>query len=304
MVIDLIDIMGFFSGPLIMSESPHIHSVNAQDFQSVVIDSSFNQPVLVDFWADWCEPCKAIAPVLEKLVNEYGGKLILAKVDTEKEQELAAHFQIKSLPTMKLIMNGQIVAERTGALPEGEIRAFIKPFITSETDKIMQAAIAAHEDGRFADALELMNQALAKDPSNIDLKINIARVIFTQNDRVGALALLDSLSEDDQNKPEAARLRAEINMDEQLEDLPDLDQIEQRLTDNPHDCEALLQKSHHLTAQGDHDTAMECLLKIMTLDRQYDDDAGRRGLIVLFDMLGGDHPSTQKYRRKMFSLLH
>jgi putative thioredoxin len=304
MVIDLIDIMSFFSGPLIMSESPHIHSVNAQDFQSVVIDSSFNQPVLVDFWADWCEPCKAIAPVLEKLVNEYGGKLILAKVDTEKEQELAAHFQIKSLPTMKLIMNGQIVAERTGALPEGEIRAFIKPFITSETDKIMQAAIAAHEDGRFADALELMNQALAKDPSNIDLKINIARVIFTQDDRVGALALLDSLSEDDQNKPEAARLRAEINMDEQLEDLPDLDQIEQRLTDNPHDCEALLQKSHHLTAQGDHDTAMECLLKIMTLDRQYDDDAGRRGLIVLFDMLGGDYPSTQKYRRKMFSLLH
>ena len=105
MVTDLIDIMRIFSGPMIMSESPYIHSVSAQDFQSVVIDNSFNQPVLVDFWADWCEPCKALSPVLEKLVDEYAGKLILAKVDTEQEKELAAHFQIKSLPTMKLVMN-------------------------------------------------------------------------------------------------------------------------------------------------------------------------------------------------------
>lgn len=287
-----------------MSESPYIHSVSAQDFQSTVIDNSFNHPVLVDFWADWCEPCKAIAPVLEKLVNEYAGKLILAKVDTEQEKELAAHFQIKSLPTMKLIRNGQIVAERTGALPEGEIRAFIKPFITSESDKIMQAAMSAHEEGRFEDALELMNQALEKDPSNADLKISIARAIFSEGDKDGALTLLDSLSDDEQQKQEAIKLRAEINMADQLEDLPALDQIEQRLIDNPDDCEALLQKSHYLSANGENDEAMECLLKIMRIDRQYDDDAGRRGLLSLFDMLGSEHPSVQKYRRKMFTLLH
>lgn len=287
-----------------MSESPHIHDVNAQDFQSIVIDNSFKQPVLVDFWADWCEPCKAIAPVLEKLVNEYAGKLILAKVDTEQQKELAAHFQIKSLPTMKLIMNGQIVAERTGALPEGEIRAFIKPFITSESDKIMQAAVAAHEEGRFEDALELMNQALEKDPSNADLKINIARTIFAEGDKNGALTLLDSLNGEEQNKEEAVKLRAEINLADQLEDLPALDQIEQRLVDDPNDCEALLQKSHYLSANGENEEAMECLLKIMKIDRMYDDDAGRRGLIALFEMLGGEHPSVQKYRRKMFTLMH
>ena len=287
-----------------MSESPYIHDVNAQDFQSIVIDNSFKQPVLVDFWADWCEPCKAIAPVLEKLVNEYAGKLILARVDTEQQKELAAHFQIKSLPTMKLIMNGQIVAERTGALPEGEIRAFIKPFITSESDKIMQAAMAAHEEGRFEDALELMNQALEKDPSNADLKINIARTIFTEGDKDGALTVLDSLSDEEQNKEEAVKLRAEINLADQLEDLPALDQIEQRLVDDPNDCEALLQKSHYLSANSENDEAMECLLKIMKIDRLYDDDAGRRGLLALFDMLGGEHPSVQKYRRKIFTLMH
>ena len=304
MVTDLIDIIRFFSGPLIMSESPYIHSVGVQDFQSAVIDNSFNQPVLVDFWADWCEPCKALSPILEKLVNEYAGKLVLVKVDTEQEKELAAHFQIKSLPTLKLIVNGQIVAERTGALPEGEIRAFIKPFITSESDKIMQAAEIAHDEGRFEDALALMNQALAKDPSNVDLKINIARTLFTQGDKEGCLALLDSLSGDETNNQEAVKLRAEINMADQLEGLPPLEEIEKRLVENPRDCEALFQKSFHLTAHAEHDSAMECLLKIMSIDRNYDEDAGRRGLIDLFDMLGGEHPSVQKYRRKMFTLMH
>ena len=270
----------------------------------MVIDGSFKQPVLVDFWADWCEPCKTVMPVLAKLVDEYAGKFILAKVDTEKEQELAAHFGIKSLPTMKLIVNGQIVAERSGALPEGEIREFIKPFITSESDKIMLAAMSAHEQNRFADALELMNQALAKDPSNSDLKINIARVIFTQDDKVGSLALLDSLSDDDKNKPDAVKLRAEIKMSDQLENTPDLDQIEQRLVDNPNDCEALLHKSHHLSANGDHELAMDCLIKIILVDRQFEDDAGHKGLLAMFDMLGGENTSVQKYRRKLFTLLH
>ena len=201
-------------------------------------------------------------------------------------------------------MNGQMVAERTGALPEGELRAFIKPFITSESDKIMQSALAAHEDGRFEDALELMNQALEKDPSNADLKITIARIIFDEGDKEGALALLDNLSDDEKNKQEAVKLRAEINLADQLEDLPALDQIEQRLVEDPVDCEALLQKSHYLSANGENDEAMECLLNIMRIDRQYDDDAGRRGLLALFDMLGVEHPSVQKYRRKMFTLLH
>jgi len=304
MVIDLIDIIRIFSGPPFMSESPHIHNVGAQDFQSFVIDSSFKQPVLVDFWADWCEPCKMVTPVLEKLVNEYAGKFILAKVDTEKEQELAAHFGIKSLPTMKLIVDGQIVAERTGALPEGEIRSFIQPFISSESEKIMQAAMSAHEQNRFEDALELMNQALAKDPSNSDLKINIARILFAQDDKAGSLTLLDSLSDEDKIKPEAVKLRAEIEIADQLENTPALDQIEQSLSDNPSDCEALQHKSRHLSANGDHELAMDCLIKIMMIDRRFEDDAGHKGLLAMFDLLGGEHQSVQKYRRKLFSLLH
>jgi putative thioredoxin len=287
-----------------MSESAYIHNVGAQDFQALVIENSYKQPVLIDFWADWCEPCKSLAPVLARLAEEYNGKFILAKVDTEKEQELAAHFGIKSLPTMKVIFNGQIAGERVGAISESEIRALIDPLIISESDKVMDAAMAAHNEGRTQDALDLMNQALANDPANLDLKINIARLVMLQGDMKSASALLDSLSEEESKNDEAVKLRAKINLDTQLEGLPSMEQIESRLADNPEDLEALLDKSHHLSASGLYEQEMEILLEIMTIDRKFQDDAGRKGLLALFDMLGSEQQAVQKYRRKLFTLLH
>ena len=287
-----------------MSESAYIHNVGAQDFQALVIENSYKQPVLVDFWADWCEPCKSLAPVLAKLAEEYKGKFILAKVDTEKEKELAAHFGIKSLPTMKVIFNGQIAGERVGAVPESEIRALIDPLIVTEADKIMDAAMAAQDEGRTQDALDLMNQALANDPANLELKINIAKLVMHQGDMKSASALLDSLNEEESKNEEAVKLRAKINMASQLEGLPSMEQIEQRLADYPKDLEALLDKSHHLSASGLYAEAMEVLIQIMTIDRQFQDDAGRKGLLAIFDMLGGEHEDVQKYRRKLFTLLH
>ena len=287
-----------------MSESPYIHNVSAQNFQVLVIENSLKQPVLVDFWADWCEPCKTVMPMLAKLAEEYAGKFILAKVDTEQEKELAAHFSIKSLPTMKLFVKGQIADERIGVIPESEVRAFIDAFITSESDNIVSAALQALDEGRAEDALALMNQALAQDPENADLKISIAKIVAAQGDRDSALALLDSLSDEENKKDKVVKLRAEIEMAKQLENAPALEEIERRLSDDPKDLEALLQKSRHLSASADYDEAMECLLKIMTVDRQFEDDLGRTSLISLFDLLGGEHPSVQKYRRKMFTLLY
>ena len=287
-----------------MSESPFIHDVGIQDFQAQVLENSFKQPVLVDFWADWCQPCKTLMPMLAKLADEYAGKFHLAKVDTEAQQELAAHFQIKSLPTMKLFVNGQLVDERMGALPEPEIRAFIDKYLTSETDEIMTAARNASLEGRSEEALELINQALAKDPASSDLKIDAAQIIMTQGDTDSAVALLDSLDDEGKKKDSAIKLRAEIDMADRLKNLPPSDEIEQALATNPNDLEALVNKSNILIAHNDYAGAMECLLRVMTLDRQFQDDAGRTGLLALFDMLGGDHPDVQKYRRKMFTLLH
>ncbi|MDH3218580.1 MAG: thioredoxin [Gammaproteobacteria bacterium] len=287
-----------------MSESPYIHNVGLQNFQQLVLEKSMTHPVLVDFWADWCQPCQTIMPMLAKLAEEYHGKFELAKVNADAEQELAGHFGIKSLPTMKLFFKGQLVDERIGAVPESEVRAMLDKHIVSESEQIMQAAMTAFQQGQAEQALELLNQALAKDPENAQLKVTIAQVVYNQGDSESALALLDSLDEESSKLDAAIKLRAEMNLAAQLADLPELSDIEQRLQQNPKDLEALLQKSRHLTAQGDYENAMECLLEIMRIDRGYEEDAGRNGLLALFDMLGGEHPSVQKYRRKLFTLLH
>lgn len=287
-----------------MSESPYIHNVSMQDFQNLVLEKSINKPVLVDFWADWCQPCQTIMPMLAKLAEEYDGKFELAKVDADKEQELAAHFGIKSLPTMKLFYQGQIVDEKLGAVPESEIREMLDKHIVSESDQFMQAAMMSYEQGQTEKALEMLNHALAKDPDNADLKVTIAQMVNAQGDVESALALLDSLDSEGQKLDAVIKLRAEIKLAEQLADLPDFDEIEQRLAQNPLDLDALLQKSRHLTARGEYDDAMTCLLTIMRNDRSFEDDIGRVSLLELFDLLGGEHPSVQTYRRKLFTLLH
>ena len=287
-----------------MSESPYIHNVGMQNFQNLVLEKSINKPVLVDFWADWCQPCQTIMPMLAKLAEEYAGKFELAKVNADEEQELAAHFGIKSLPTMKLFYQGQIVDERMGAVPESDIRAMIDKHIVSESDQMVQAAMMAYQQGNTGQALEVLNNALAKDPDNAELKVTIAQMVYGEGDTESALRLLDSLDSEGAKLDTAIKLRAEINLTAQLADLPDLGEIEQRLAQNPGDLEALLQKSRHLTAQGDYDNAMECLLTIMRTDRGFEDDIGRTSLLELFDVLGGEHPSVQKYRRKLFNLLH
>lgn len=287
-----------------MSESPYIHNVGMQNFQQLVLEKSMAKPLLVDFWADWCQPCQTIMPMLTKLAEEYGGKFELAKVNADAEQELAAHFGIKSLPTMKLFYQGQLVDERMGALPESEIRAMLDKHIVSETDQLMQAAMSAYQQGQTEAALEMLNQALAKDPDNAELKVTIAQMVNAQGDSESALALLDNLDEDGNKLDAAIKLRAEIKLAAQLADLPSLDEIEQRLAANPQDLEAMLQKSRRLSTQGDYENAMECLLQVMRSDRGFEDDAGRKDLLELFDLLGGEHPSVQKYRRKLFTLLH
>ena len=287
-----------------MSESPYIHNVGMRNFQQLVLEKSIEKPVLVDFWADWCQPCQTIMPMLAKLADEYGGKFELAKVNADEERELAGHFGIKSLPTMKLFYQGKLVDERLGAVPESEVRAMLDKHIQSDSDKYMQAAINAYQQGHAEQALELLNHALANDPDNAELKVTIAQILYAQGDTDSTVKLLDSLDEEGARLDGAISLRAQIRLAEQLAELPSMGEIAARLDRNPADLEALLFKSRHLTAQEDYENAMECLLDIMRRDRDFEDDAGRKGLLELFDMLGGEHPSVQKYRRKLFTLLH
>ena len=287
-----------------MSDSPFIHNVTAEDFQSVVIENSFKQPVLVDFWAEWCNPCQVLIPILTRLAEEYKGAFILAKVNSDEQGELAAQLGVRSLPTVKLLVNGQIVDEFMGALPEQEVRKFLNKHIQSESDTIVQEAMLAYSEGRQQEALDMLNSALASDPQNSGLKINIAKLVADQGDYDSATALIDTLADEEKDQPEVTELLTHIKLANKLKDAGDPKELEQRLQQNPDDLEALLQMSNYHTASGNYEIAIEMLFKIMQKDRTFKDDAGRTGLLDIFNLLGNDNPLVQTYRRKMFTLLH
>ncbi len=287
-----------------MSDSPFIHNVTAETFNELVIENSFKQPVLVDFWADWCNPCQALIPVLTKLAEEYNGAFILAKVNSDEQGQLAAQAGVRSLPTVKLFINGQMANEFMGALPESEVRKFLEPYIQSATDSYISEAEVAFQEGREQDAMKILNDALAQDPQNGSLKINIAKLLMMQGNAESAGALIDSLSEDDKKRDEATEIMAQIKLADKLKEAGDPEELKARIQTNPDDLDALLQMSIYLTASGEYQAAMDMLLSIMMKDRKFKEDAGRQGLIDLFELLGGDNALVKAYRRKMFTLLH
>ncbi len=288
-----------------MSDSPFVRNVTAETFQQEVIEASFQQPVLVDFWAEWCNPCQMLVPVLTRLAEEYQGGFILAKVNTDEQRELAAQAGVRSLPTVKLFVDGQIVNEFMGALPEAEVRKFLEPYLQGgAANEVLEAAQQAFDAGRDEEGLEILNQALAEDPENATLKFNIARISANRGDYDSAQALLDSLPPEERDKDEVRELQAQIRLAKELENIGDPNELKQRIEQDPDDLDAQLKMSHYLTAQGQYEAAMELLLNIMKKDRSFGDDAGRKGLLDLFELLGADHPLTKTWRRKMFSLLH
>ncbi len=287
-----------------MSDSPYILNVTAEDFQASVIDNSFKQPVLLDFWAEWCNPCQVLLPILSKLAEEYKGAFILAKINSDEQGELAAQAGVRSLPTVKLVIDGKIVNEFMGALPESEIRKFLEPYIQTESDNILDEAMQAYQQGREQDALDMLNKALAEDPQNAKLKINIAKLVANQGDHVSASALLDTLSEEDAEQAEVKELKAQLKLVNQLKEAGDPNELKQRLEQDPDDLDAMLKLSNFMTASGDYQQAMELLMKIMIKDRAFEGGAARQGLIDIFDMLGHENELVKTYRRKMFSMLH
>ncbi len=286
-----------------MSESPYILEITADNYQQIVVDGSFQVPVLVDFWADWCQPCKTLMPMLAKLADEYQGKFILAKVNTEQQQELAAQFGIRSIPTVKLFKNGQAVDEFAGALPEEQIRQFLDQHIPRESDNIVAKAQQLLLEGDTDAALALLTQAQADDPANHNISVVLAQAFAAMGDTESALAALDKLPQDIQEREDVSLLRGQLHFDSIGTGIPDQATLEQRLATDENDSEARFQLATHKINNQDYAAALELLLTLMRKDRQYDDDAARKTMLKVFELLGDD-PLVPRYRSKMMSLLY
>ncbi len=286
-----------------MSNSPYIIEVTSENYQTDVIEQSMRVPVLVDFWASWCQPCQMLMPVLARLAEDYRGKFILAKINTEEQQALAAQFGIRSIPTVKLFRNGEPVDEFAGALPEAEIRKFLDKHIPRESDALVDKAQQMLLQGDANGALELLAQAKASDPANGNIDLALAQTHAAAGDLQKAEEILGSLPADLRDKPEVRTLEGLLFFEGLLAGAPTEDELTRRLQADAEDAEArYLLAAHHAVNQR-YEQAMDELLQVMKKHRSYGDDAARKALLKLFDILGED-PLVPRYRSRMMSLIY
>ena len=287
-----------------MNEQQFVIDVTEQNYSSAVLEGSRSTPVLVDFWAPWCQPCQMLTPVLTKLAAAYQGKFILAKINTEEQQALAAQFQIRSIPTVKLFMDGAEVDEFMGALPEAQIRVILDRHLPRESDQLLVQANQLIENGSIAEAATLIEQALADDPDNPRVQLAYARLQATLGRPEAAEQALAALPTEQLDSPEVAGIRARLVFERALSDADDESTLEQRRKENPLDSEATYQLAAYRVMSNDYAAALELLLQLLQKDRAYGDDAARKGMLAVFDILGGSGDLAVRYRNRMFNALH
>ena len=279
----------------------NVFEATDSNFQQEVLESP--TPVLVDFWAEWCQPCQSLIPVLHKIATDFAGQLVLAKVNSDEQQALVQQYGVRSLPTVKLFVNGEVVDEFTGALPESEILAKLDNYLQRESDAMLAAAVAEYEQGNVEAAIEHMREAAESDPDNPRVQTTYARVLLEHKQTDTLQAFIQSMPTEMQTLPEIAAIKAQLEILARLGNGMQAETLLARVEADANDCEAREQLSALYVSQGNYVAALEQLLEIMRRDRAYNEDAGRMGLLRLFEMLGPENPLTVEYRRKMSLLL-
>jgi putative thioredoxin len=267
--------------------------VGLDRFATEVVEASRRAPVLVDFWADWCGPCKALGPVLDRIAESMAGRLTVAKVDTEAEGELAAQFNIRSIPAVMLFKDGRVVAQFVGAQPEPAIRQWLAPHLPPAADSPLAQARDAWRRGEGAAARALLEPVLELDPADHDARELLAEVVLASGDATTTRQLLDALPPDRQFTPAVTAIKARLYFADELA----------TVADGTSDLDDLYARALKSAAAGRLDDAAEALLALTERSRAYRDDAGRRGLLQVFE-LTPDAPGIGDYRRRLARLLH
>jgi len=296
-------IVGFsFLVPLPMSDKPHVFDAVTATFETEVLQKSLQVPVLVDFWATWCGPCKTLTPILEKLAAEYNGAFELAKVDVDQEQQIAAAFQIRSVPTVFLVKDGQLVDGFPGALPEGQLREFLTQH------GIVPAAAAAAEAPAEATPLdpgELVTQlrtAIAAEPDKEELKLDLALALLRTGEAEEAGRLLDALPANLATDDRAVRAHARLGFANALKDAPSQAELEQAVAGNPNDLRARHLLGVRLLLDGADEAALEHFIELLRLDRNYGEGLPKKTLIDAFRVIE-DEDLVGRFRRRMSALM-
>jgi putative thioredoxin len=262
-----------------------------KDFQKDVIEKSHKIPVLVDFWAEWCGPCKVLSPVLEKLVNESNGDWTLAKIDTDKNQELAAKYEIRGIPNCKLFSKGKVINEFTGALPEHAVKEWLNKSIPSKFADSIEKAKQMLSEGNETDAKVILEEVLRGDMNNDEVKILLAKVLLFDEPKE-AIRLVQNADGTGENHELAEAIKTIIELLENSDKLPDGD-VKINYSNAIEDLK-----------NKNFDGSLEKFIDVIRRDRNYDDDGSRKACVAIFKYLGEDHPITNKHRREFGSALY
>ena len=285
--------------------SPHSLDVSAADFEQAVIEASKTVPVLVDFWAAWCGPCLALKPVLEKLAAEYQGKFRLAKVNSDDNQPLAQRYGVRGIPNVKAFVNGELVDEFSGALPEPQVRAFLDRIIPAPAEKIRLDALALYAaTGDPQRALAMLGEASQLDPVNEKARIDSVALLIELNRHGEARQMIASLSPLAQMDERVKLLQARLALAADTSGDANTDELLKRITANANDSDARLRLARQHIALEQYAEALDQLLEIVRRDRKYKDDGARKTMLQLFSVMGSDHPLVGDYRRKLASALN
>ncbi len=285
-----------------MSDKPHVFDANTETFETEVLQKSLQVPVLVDFWATWCGPCKTLTPILEKLAAEYNGAFVLAKVDVDQEQQIAAAFQIRSVPTVFLVQNGQIVDGFPGAMPEGQLREFLTQHgvVPGEAAPAEEAAAPVALDPQAEVAR--LREAIAAEPDKDEYKLDLALALLRVGESEEAGRLLDALPANLSTDDRAVRGRARLGFANALKDAPPREALEQALAQDPADSRARHLLGVRLLVEGQDEQALAQFIELLRLDRNYAEGLPKKTLIDAFRVVE-DEDLVGQYRRKMSSLL-
>ena len=284
--------------------SAFAREITSADFNQAVIEGSRQTPVLVDFWAPWCGPCRALTPVLERLADEYKGKFMLVKVNSDQNLDLAQQYGIRSIPNVKAFVDGQMVDEFLGALPESAVRDFIDRLLPTPAELMRRDATIQAEAGDRERALALLDRAAELEANNIPVQADRIELLLDLGRIPEARTIASRLGPFASQEPRLGRALARLQLADVEAGQSDPIALETRVRTNPDDLETRLRLAKLYASQERYEPALEQLLEITRRDRAFGDDAGRKGMLAIFDLLQGQSELVSRYRKLLASALH
>jgi putative thioredoxin len=286
-----------------------VKEVSTADFMAEVVDASFDQPVIVDFWAPWCGPCKQLGPILEKVVRAANGAVRMVKLNIDENPEIATQMRIQSIPAVYAFKDGRPVDGFVGAVPESQIKQFVQRLGgesggPSPVDEAMTMAKEAAQSGDHGTAVAIYSQVIQHDPGNAEALAGLVRAMVGRGELDQARQILDGVPKDIDRNPEIAAARSSLDLAEQAQKaMGSAGKLRTRIEQDPEDHEARFELATALFGAGERDAAVDELLALFKRDREWNDQAARKQLVKFFEAMGPTDPLTLSARRRLSSLM-